>query len=266
MVSHLLLLQLLLTFLIGSTWIFFILVASERFGSKIGGFIGGLPSTALLSFFFIGLTQSPVTASEATTVFPLVYSITGIFLVVYGWLSKKGFTFTLFFSLFIWFILSAIVAWINPQNFGLNLILYAFILLIAYYLMESKLKIRTLEKIRINHTLKQTALRSLFGGTIILLAVVLAKLGGPVFGGIFAAFPAMFISTLFLSYRAQGMEFSRSMTKPLMVTGMVTIVIFAVAVRYSYIKTGLYIGTLIAMAISAMSAYFTLLFIRKKLT
>ena len=257
-------LQLLLTFIVGSLWIYLTVIASTRFGSKIGGFIGGLPSTALLSFFFIGLTQSPEIASEATTVFPLVYGITGLFLVVYAWLVRKGFVFALFCALIIWLFLSSLVALLNPRHFILILIVYAFILLLAYYFLEIKIGIKSFSGAKVNATSKLTAIRSFFGGLIIVLAVLLAKLGSPVFGGIFAAFPAMFISTLAITYKAHGIDYSRAMTKSLMITGMVTIVIYAIAVRYSYIIVGLYIGTLFSISLSAISAYFTYRFIQRK--
>ena len=114
--------------------------ASKRFGSKIGGFIGGLPSTALLSFFFIGLTQSPEIASKATTVFPLVYGATGLFLVIYAWLAKKGFVYALLSGLVTWFILSAVIALLNPKNFALILIIYVLVLCLAYFILENKIK------------------------------------------------------------------------------------------------------------------------------
>ena len=99
-----------------------------------------------------------------------------------------------------------------------------------------------------------------------MVAVLFAKLGGPVFGGIFAAFPAMFISILTVTYKTYGIDFSRAMTKPLMITGMFTIVIYAISVKYLYIITGLYIGTLLSILISSISAYFTYLLIQNKLT
>jgi hypothetical protein len=101
---------------------------------------------------------------------------------------------------------------------------------------------------------------------VITLAVLFAKLGGAIFGGIFAAFPAMFISTLALTYKAHGMGFSRAMTKPLMVTGMFTIVAYSVAVRYLYLLLGLYLGTLLSIFIAAIVACFTYRFIQARLT
>lgn len=266
MITNLFLLQLMLTFFVGSLWIYLTVSASKRFGSKTGGFIGGLPSTALLSFFFIGLTQSPEIASQATTAFPLVYGITGLFLVVYAWLAKRDFVFPLFCALIIWLVLSSIVALLNPEYFVLNLIIYVFILFFSYYVLETKLRVVSIAAGKVYSTSKLTVIRSTFGGLIIVLAVLLAKLGGPVFGGIFAAFPAMFISTLAITYKAHGIDYSRAMSKPLLLTGMVTIVIYAIAVRYSYVTIGLYAGTVLSISVSAFSAYFTYYFIKRKLT
>lgn len=85
-------------------------------------------------------------------------------------------------------------------------------------------------------------------------------------GGIFAGFPAMFITTLIISYKIQGIEFSRAMTKPLLVTGMITIAIYAVAIKYLYLSVGLYSGTLLAIIISAISGFLTFRYILPKVS
>lgn len=92
----------------------------------------------------------------------------------------------------------------------------------------------------------------------------MTKLGGRVFGSIFAAFPAMFISALAITYKTQRIEYSREMTKPLMVTGMVTIAIYAIAVRYSYSNVELYMGTPLSIFLLAISANFTYRLIQDK--
>ena len=265
MITGLFLFQLFVTFLTGSIWIFLIVLAGKRFGSKTAGFIGGLPSTAVLSFFFIGFTQSPETASEATTIFPIVYGVTALFLVVYAWQIKKGIFIALSSGLIVWIILSTIIILLDPDNFIIILFCYILILLCVYFLLERILKITSYGRVLTNYTNRQIAFRSLFGGLIIMMAVLFAKIGGPVFGGMFAAFPAMFISTLVISYKVHGADFSRALTKPLMITGMITIVIYVIAVKYLYIYTGLYIGTILSMTISAISAYFTYVFLQRKL-
>ena len=123
MINTLFILQLLLTLIIGSIWIYLIIIAGKYFGSKIGGFVGGLPSTALLSFFFIGFTQSPEIASEAATVFPAAYGATALFLVFFAWLIRRGLFISLFYSLIAWLILSASFVLINPDSFEFCLII-----------------------------------------------------------------------------------------------------------------------------------------------
>jgi len=263
--TQLFFLQLLLTFFVGSLWIYLTVQAGLHFGSKTSGFIAGLPSTALLSFFFIGYTQSPETASHATAVFPVSMGISGIFLVIYGWLVKRGLIMAMFTAILSWFALSLLAVWLHPVNFGLNLLIYAVSMIIAFFVLENFLLIRSVTGQKSNPAGKHTIVKSLFGGFIITMTVLIAKAGGPVLGGIFAGFPAMFISTLVISYKIQGTDFSRAMTKPLLVTGMITIAVYAIAIKYLYISTGLYWGTLISIGISAISAYLTFRFILPKL-
>ena len=259
------LLQLLLAFLVGSCWIYFTVLAGLRFGSKTGGFIGGLPSTALLSFFFLGLTQSPEIASSVTTVFPIAIAISGLFLVVYAAIVRKGFILALVTSLCFWFVTSGIIVLFKWDNFILNMAIYAAVMLLAYLILEKYLLIKSASSAKTGHAEKHLAIRSVFGGLVVLLTVLIAKAGGPVLGGIFAAFPAMFIATLAISYKAHGVEFSRAMTKPLMVTGMITVAVYAISLRYLYLYTGLYIGTFLSICFSGVSAYLTYRFILPRL-
>lgn len=245
---------LVLSFLVGSIWVTLTSVAAERFGSKIGGLIGGLPSTAIVSFFFIGLTQSPQTASQATAVFPLAYSITGLFLVFYALLSRKQFIAPFIGSLLIWFSLSALIILFDIDSFFISLLAYGFVFSISYYVLEKRLKIPSKGRIRIKYSTLQILGRAVFSGSIITFAVFMSKAGGPIFGGIFSAFPAVFISILIISYKSGGLDFSRAMTKPLMTTGMLTVVAYGTAVRYLYPGFGLITGTVAAYIISLLGA------------
>lgn len=257
MISELFVTQLFLTFLVGSTWIYLTVYSGIWFGSRISGFIGGLPSTALLSFFFIGLTQSTEIAAKATTVFPLAIAISGLFLVVYASLVNKGHWGALIIGLVVWFLLSAAVKIIHPGSFMVNLLIYIVIMLLSYLIMDKMLMIKIIPFKNIPVRGKHLLFRSLFGGFIIMLAVFITKIGGPVLGGIFAAFPAMFIATLSVNYSLHGASFSKAMTKPLLVTGMITVAVYAISLRYLYPLSGLYWGTVFCIIIAALSAYLT---------
>ena len=77
-----------LGFFVGSIWITISSVASERFGSKVGGLIGGLPSTIVVTLLFIGLTQTAERAAESAIIVPLVMGVNGIFVAVFISLSQ----------------------------------------------------------------------------------------------------------------------------------------------------------------------------------
>ena len=79
-----------LSFVVGSVWVTLSTITAERYGSKIGGLIGGLPSTAVVALLFIGFTQTPLAASEATTIMPLAQGFNGLFIIVYLLLVRRG--------------------------------------------------------------------------------------------------------------------------------------------------------------------------------
>lgn len=257
-------LNILSAFIVGGVWITVTTIITDRWGTKLGGFIGGLPSTAAVSFFFIGLSQSPEAVFHATTVFPLTYGFTGIFLVSYALLARRGFLFGLIGSLAIWCILSATVAIFHFDNFVASLVIYGLILIVSLCILNVFVTIKSVKSAPVKLSLCQLIARGFFGGCMIGFTVFISKVGGPIFGGIFAAFPAFFISTLYISYQSQGLAFSRTIAKPLLVTGMITIVAYGVAVRYLYPSQGLILGTLFSLLVSALSAYFTYNYLQKK--
>lgn len=263
MASKNIVLLILLSFGVGGAWISLTTVLSERFGSKIGGFIGGLPSTAAVSLFFIGLTQSPEAASQATTVFPLSYAFTGLFLLFFALLWKAGFWGAFFLSLAAWFGLSALVVVFRLENYAFSVGVYVLIFAAAASVFKFRLRLPSPPGTGLKHTWGQVLARAVFGGSVVAFTVLISRIGGPLFGGIFSAFPAVFISVLVIGYKTRGLHFSRAMTKPLLVTGMITIFLYAAAVRFFYPACGLWVGTLEAFLVSAAAAMFTYLFIRK---
>src|SRR6267378_6975165 len=114
--TDLLILHLILAFTVGGSWVSSATLIAEKYGSALGGLVGGLPAISVVSFLFIGLNQSPETASQATIVFPLALSFTMSFLLVYSILSKRGFPVALLAALVLWVGLSAIAALLNLRN------------------------------------------------------------------------------------------------------------------------------------------------------
>ncbi len=136
-----LLVHVLLAFVVGGVWVGSANFAARKFSSGIGGLIGGLPAISFVSFFFIGLNQSPDTASQATTAFPLGLSFTFLFLLLYAVLADQGFMIAMGTSLLAWFTLSGLEAYFHLRNFLVSLGAAATVFAVSIYVFRRNLRL-----------------------------------------------------------------------------------------------------------------------------
>jgi len=191
--------------------------------------------------------------------------MTGIFLLVFAVMVSRGLSVAIFSGLLCWFTGGFIISIISPENYLMNISIYILILPVLYIILKKNTGKKPVSGNNLPSSLKFLFIRSVFGGLIITTAVLLSKVFGPVFGGIFSAFPAMFISTLIIAYKTYGKDFSKRMTRPLLVTGMTTIVVYSIGVRFFYPNFGLIFGTILSLLISSLSAILTLILIRRNI-
>ena len=258
-----LLLHLLAAFAVGSLWVTAITVIAEKKGSVVGGILGGLPSTSAFSFLFIGLNQSSGAAVEATAVFPLAFAVTSAYLLFYAFFAQKSFSRGIVFSLLIWFAVSALIVASGIRDFTFSLVGGVAISGLTYFLF-TKLKLQNLEGQKKLYRPHEIVLHGVGAGSLVALSVVLSQIGGPVLGGIAAAFPAVFTSTLVILYRSKGTEFSRAMTKPLVYSGILTIIPFCVAVRYLFPVLGVLAGTLVSYLLVVPLAFLSYCMVKQQ--
>src|SRR5512136_435410 len=95
-------LKLTLSFIVGSLWVTLTTLSAERFGSKIGGVIGGLPSTVVIALLFIGITQSSQVAAQSTTVMPLAQGLNGLFVLAFMLFIRRGLVPAILIALALW--------------------------------------------------------------------------------------------------------------------------------------------------------------------
>lgn len=258
--------KLILAFVVGSTMVTLATVAAERLGSKIGGLIGGIPSAVAISLFFIGYTETPRLATEATSTIPLTMALNGLFLVVYVGLARWGAGIAMAGALFFWFGLASLAILLNFNSFLLSLLFFLLSLIGSYLILEKCYHLPSTGKNPVRYTPMQILFRALFSGFMISGAVYSSRVGGPVWGGIMAPFPTIYISTLIIMANSRGVEFSRRMAKPLLVSAMINVLTYSTAVRYFYLPFGLAAGTVLALAVSAMSTYGIYWFLKNKMT
>jgi len=244
--ADLLILHLILALTVGGAWVSFATLIAERYGSALGGLVGGFPAISIVSFLFIGLNQGPETASQATIVFPLALSFTMSFLLVYAVLSKRGFRVAFPAGLLVWACLSVLTAILNLRNLFFSVGVFLSVASFCFYML--KMKLPHVGGAEIAYSLRQVAFRAIVGGGIIALAVLSSQLGGPELGGIASSFPAIFSLTLFFATRARGMELSRALTKPLLISAGLTAFPYSLLVGYLYPILGVGIGTIVGLS------------------
>ena len=248
LVSSILLLRLTLAFIIGGGWVTFITWVAERRGAELGGFFGGLPSTSAFAFLFIGWIESTSAAVDATTSFPMFMSFTGAFVLVYAFFARWGFVAGLTTALSVWFFAALLITLSSP-GFDISILGCTFVSLATYYGLR-KLGLRSPRPTPAAYPRCLRILRFLISGGIIVVAVLASEVGGPIFGAVFSAFPAIFTSTLYTVSRSEGTEFSRGMATSLMLSAILTVIPYSIAVRYLYPGLGIWYGTLAAYAVA----------------
>lgn len=229
-------------------------ILADKLGSKIGGLVSGLPSTVMFGLFFLAWTQNTSVAVASTTIIPIVGGINCLFLLCYVYLVRKSLLKAVLSSLILWSVFSYFLVRIHFNNYAISIIGYGLLLAFSFYVMEKVLKIVSVKGKKVVYTPPLIAARALIGGSVVALAVYLGKIGGPVLGGMFSMFPAMFISTMLITYYSHGALFSAGTMKSTMVSG-VSIVVFSVVARYSYIPLSLGWGTLLSIFISFLCGF-----------
>jgi len=244
MLTGILLVRLLLAFAVGSIWVASVTVLTERKGTA-WGILGGFPSTAAFSLLFIGVNQSVEAAVEATIVLPIVFSVSNAFLLLYAFFARRGFGFGFVVSLLAWLGFSAAIAVLELRDYTVSL-LTATAASALTFTAFLKIDLPYFEYTTKLYDKKEVLLRGVAAGTLVSSAVLLSQVGGPIIGGIAASFPAVYASTIVILYRSRSTEFSRAMTKPLAISGVLLVTPYSVAVHYIYPVAGIWMGTLLS--------------------
>jgi uncharacterized membrane protein (GlpM family) len=253
-ISSELLLRLFASFAAGAGIVAFVTALADIYGEGPAGFIGGLPTAGAVNLLSIGLTQSTSAAVQATTLFPLGFGSTFAFLLFYTIPRRLGFRTRMLVALGLWLPISAAVAVWAPDNFPLS-VGASFVFSLAVLLTRQRIKtIKTGPDVT-RPSARLTILRGVLGGSVVTSVVILSVVSGPLVGGVFAAAPAIWSSSLFVTSRTKGIEFSRSLTWTFMKAGILTVIPYGMAARCFFSLFGVWLGTLFAYVAISPLAY-----------
>ena len=240
-------------------------LAAQHYGDKAGGFIAGLPSTAVVSLLFIAYTHGAAHAYEATGVFPLSVAIYGIFLSVYAALAGRyGYTKALVGATFAWCVLEYILFRVHPSSDMLWILAASTAVFLLSCLFVRGLHIPGHGPVPVRTTPGRITLQAMASGAIVAAAVAGSRFGGPVLGGILSAFPAVAISTLAVTARNAGVGLTRAMVLPMIVSGIINCTVFALAFRYTVAHARLLEALVLSYSACMVSAFFTYTWLNRK--
>lgn len=257
--------HILLSFIIGGVGVGAATYAARRYHSGIGGLVGGLPTISSISFFFIGLNQSPEATSQAATAFPLGMSFTFLFLLVYTTLAIKGFKVAMTSALLVWFALSGIEAFEHLRNPIVSFSAVTLMFTLSMYVYNVRLKLPYAKGAQTHFSVVKFLEYALLGGGVVAAAVYLSQVLGTTAGGIAAAVPAIFSMTLTFTYLSEGgMTLSRSVAKPLMISAYTVAFPYSVLAGLLYPVVGLLLGTLAAFVLIIPLSYLAYFLVHKE--
>lgn len=229
-----------LSFIVGGLFTATIIWISEKYGSKVGGILTGVPTTVLVGLTFISLTAGNEAAHKAALIIPAMVGVSLILVYSFTRLLNLGPEFAMTIAIIIWLIFALFFVNLNLTHLLVNVLIGTTLMGIAKFAMKDyphNLKAGT-------KVLRRTyAVRIIGAGSVIAGAVVIARIAGPVWGGVFTAFPATFVTTLYILSNAQGSVFTKAVARQLPLANGSTLT-FAVIFYLLIIPAGLCLSVL----------------------
>lgn len=255
--------QIVLPFVLSALVVILITVIAEKYGTKVGGIIGTLPTTIIIAFVFIALNRGVDFASESSAVVPAEMGINLIFLCIFAILAYKSLFSGLTIGFAFWIIFSSILFFTDMNNIYISLSLFFASMVATFIVLEKVKKIKSQGRQKVHYTPFKIILRGILTGTIIAVSVALSNLD-PVLSGIFSIFPAIFMSTMIISYREHGPDFSAGIAKS-MIFGSLSVMSYVTVIHFLYPSHGIFVGSLFAFII-AVFVSLVILKVRNKIS
>jgi hypothetical protein len=254
--------QIVIPFILSAFVVILITMVAERYGTKVGGILGTLPSTIVIAFLFIAINENELFASQAAAVVPAELGINIIFLFIFSLLVHRSTILAFVGTFAAWSALSFLLVFFNMENIAISIIIYLVTLLFCFFILEKRKAIPSRGMVKIHYTPIKIMLRGVLAGIVIAIAVFLSDVGS-IISGIFSVFPAILSSTMLISVREHGPDFAAGMAKSMMI-GLSSVATYAVCIHVFYPWVGIGVGTLLSY-ILAFCVTMVIFMLRKRI-
>ena len=250
--------QIVLPFILSALIVILITVIAEKYGTKTGGILGTLPTTIIVAFVFIALNKGVDFASRAVAVVPAEIGINLWFLLVFVLFVKRSLLAALICSFIVWSLFSAVLFYVNLTDIYLSFIVFTVSMVTTFFILEKIVGVRSQERVKVRYTFSKIFFRGIMTGVIITISVLLANIG-EVLSGIFSVFPVILTSTMIITYRDHGPDFSAGIAKS-MIFGCWSVMSYAIVIYFLYPIMGIIIGSILGFLAGLMISIFILFF------
>jgi len=238
----------LLSLIMGGSWVVISTVIAERISGRLGGLILGLPTTAVVGLLFIGLTQGVEATLTASVIVPLMSGLYCFFFLAYLVQTKRGFAKGLTIALLIWLVFAVVASKLSVTSLIISSIIWLLLVIGTIWWANKNVQIDN-KLIPKNIQGGPLWLKAILSGFVISSIVLIGKFAGPTWGGIFAAFPALTVSTFLITIKSGGVEFTRLIAKNIHISTTTTVGLYAILVYFFYPVFGIIPGTIAAYII-----------------
>lgn len=238
--------------------------AAERVGSRVGGLLLSFPVKVTLALFLIGLNEGADFAARAAVEVPAGIGVNVVFLVATALLVRRLAPWpAMLCALALWAV-AGIAVVLRPAHTLSEAMLYWLVpATLGLALLHGVGGLRGDRRAKSGDTFGWTGLatRAAGAGAIVGLSLVLARVGGPVLGGLASVFPSGWITTMVILTRSHGAEFTGA-TVRVMVAGSLAPVVFGVVVALTFPVWGIVAGSLAAIAAATVASLGVMLALR----
>ncbi len=224
-------------------------IIAEHMSPRVAGILVGFPTVTAISFFFFGYEINPEFASHSALYTMIGLVATQVFVYFY---YKASLRFNILLSSLIATLGYFVAIWIL-HFINLNKVIAVLISLIStlsfIYIFKSIQNIKIKNKVKLNH--KIIFVRGICGASVLLLITGIAKIVGPTWSGLFSAFPTTLFPLMLIIHLTYDTEHVHTIIKNFPV-GIFCSLFYALSVSITYPIVGIYYGTIISYAISAI--------------
>lgn len=234
---------------------------SDRMRPYYGALLASVPTTTAVSLFYIAHDHGVDFAAQASNSSLITQVGNLVFVTIFAalafrvaparrwWVSAT--------AVASYFAVAGPYLWLlhgKPPLLAANLALYVAVLALALLARRRMRRLPLKEPSFGRQALKASHLqRAVLGGTFVVLATLLAERLGPHWGGLFASFPATFMSLLLVAYPNRSLPYFLEQALGI-VPSTLNLVAFILAVHFAFPAVGAWWGTLLAYAVFAAVA------------